>query len=215
MAHCFRVLPQASWWNLLTQKKNASCAACNRWPATWVSSTPLSSTSLEHTAPMRRYMIPPINLYHSSIQDRPRYVGVPGMLITWHPLKPVFLKLFGLWHGWRDLLRAWTQRIIFEKFFACLNLNVLAPYFRLFHWALRAPSKLASQGWPVPLCGPGHFQFTWQKIYDPYNYIVSYLQFLSKVYVRLFLSGNSTPCLTFVLTLVSLILCEWNCFHYV
>jgi hypothetical protein len=92
----------------------------------------------------------PIGWYSSSTHDRPK--------IYWRLFKPIFLKTFsGVGQGWRTFLRARAQIVdsSWWKFVACGNLNLLAPYFRLFQRRLGARYRFEPRtvrGFSAPSC---------------------------------------------------------------
>ena len=61
----------------------------------------------------------------------PRHVGAPGRLHIRRHFKPIFF--FGLGHNWRTVLRACAQNAdcFRVSYFACGNMSLPAPYFRL------------------------------------------------------------------------------------
>jgi hypothetical protein len=61
----------------------------------------------------------------------PRHVGAPGRLNIRRQFKPIIF--FGLRHDWRTVLRARAQiaDCFWINYFACGNLILPAPYFRL------------------------------------------------------------------------------------
>ena len=71
-----------------------------------------------------------------------RYVGAPGSLIIWRPLKQIFFKLFRPRTGLALAQIADNSR---KNSSACGNLSLLAPHFRLFVWCISAPSRLATR----------------------------------------------------------------------
>jgi hypothetical protein len=57
------------------------------------------------------------------------------------PWNRYYLNFFGLEQGWRNFLRERAQTVdnFRSNSFACGNLSLLAPYFRLFQWCSGAP----------------------------------------------------------------------------
>jgi hypothetical protein len=65
----------------------------------------------------------------------PRYVGAPGRLVIWRPLKLTFFKLFRPRTGLANLFRGARAEIadnFLGNYSACGNMSLPAPYFRVF-----------------------------------------------------------------------------------
>jgi hypothetical protein len=71
-------------------------------------------------------------------------VGVPGRLIIWRPLKPIFFQILGFGLSSRKFLRARvkTADSLRRNPFACGYPSLPAPYFRIFQGRLCAPYRL-------------------------------------------------------------------------
>jgi len=86
------------------------------------------SSSSPLAVPKRRH---PNTSLRSTTKACPRYLGAPGRLNIRRPLKPIIF--FGLGHNWRRVLRARAEIVgCFRiNYFACGNLSMPVPYFRL------------------------------------------------------------------------------------
>jgi hypothetical protein len=75
----------------------------------------------------------------------PRYVGAPGRLIIWHPLKTTFFKVFQPVNRTRNFegARAQTADNFRRNSYAYRNPSLPAQYSRLLQWPLGAPHGLA------------------------------------------------------------------------
>jgi hypothetical protein len=80
-------------------------------------------------------------------QGRPKTWAPRRSKKIWHPSKPILFKLAGLGHGWRVHIADNFRR----NSFACENLCLPAPNFRLFPRRLSAPYRLA----PRASCSTG------------------------------------------------------------
>ena len=85
------------------------------------------------------YAITPLTHLPSSL-GRPELGAQPGQSDNLAPLKATSLNFFGLGHGWQTFFRARAKTANnFRRIsFACGNLSLIAPHFRLFQWRLKA-----------------------------------------------------------------------------
>jgi len=83
----------------------------------------------------------------SLLRDGPRNVSAPGILIIWGPLKLIFCKLFRPTTGLEKLFMArfQTEGNFRRNSFACRNLSLQAPYFRVLKWRTNAHYWLVSR----------------------------------------------------------------------
>ena len=133
---CYQKLPRSMHW-VIDMRYQTSISWNAVWrnliAGYWIEKQPIcpifqGSSSSTLAIPKRRYTNTTLS---RTTKSRPINVGAPGRLNIRRPFKPIFF--FGLGHDWRKVQRTRAQIVGCFRIndFACGNLSLPAPYFRL------------------------------------------------------------------------------------